>query len=88
MIGYDTADGRTITTRTRPDELVDPAPAVGSVVPVVYDPENPQAPVRDLRVPRDIPTPPLLVGSAGVVLIGVLLVGIRRRRRRAEDGTS
>src|SRR5690349_14044027 len=60
-VRFTTEDGQTITTTTRKDELVDPPPAVGSTIPIVYDPASPRAAVRDPRAPRDDTAPALLV---------------------------
>jgi hypothetical protein len=98
-VRFSTADGRTIETQTRPDELVDPPPAVGSTIPVIYDPENPQAEVRDPRAPQENTISPVIVLGAGIAAcLGLLLAQIRRWRSRpartgdagraSENGTS
>jgi hypothetical protein len=75
--------GRAYTTTTLPGMLADPPPEVGSTIPVVYDPANPQATVRDPRAPRDTPIPPLLVAGAGVALLAAAVVAVVRRRTRS-----
>jgi hypothetical protein len=76
-VRFETADGRTITTRTRPDELVVPPPAIGETIPIVYDPEDPEASVRDPRA-RDGVTGPGALAAVGVCAAGALVVLVGR----------
>lgn len=74
-----------ITTKARDGELVDPPPAVGSAIPIVYNPEDPQARVRDPRAPqgiRPVIVPLAVAAGAGVACLPVLFVQIKRRRGR------
>lgn len=84
-VRFTSADGRTITTTTSNGELVDPPPAVGSTIPIIYDSDNPQAKVRDPRASRDSPMSSVVVAGAGVALLGALVVQFVRRRTRADD---
>lgn len=82
-VRFTTPDGRTITTTNRPGELADPPPAVGSTITVVYDPEEPQARVRDPLAPDDGIAGPVVAAAAGLAGLGLLLIPITRWRARA-----
>jgi hypothetical protein len=73
-------NGPTITTTTRPGELADPPPAVGSTITVIYDPEEPQARVRDPLAPHDGIARSVGAAAVGFAGLGLLLVTITRLR--------
>jgi uncharacterized protein DUF3592 len=90
-VRFTTTDGRTVTTSMRPGELAVPPPAVGATIPIVYDPQDPQAPVRDPRASREgVPGPVALLAAAvgGVGALVVLVGRWRSRRRRSDDSAA
>ncbi|WP_430498645.1 hypothetical protein ACQRWP_26745 [Micromonospora trifolii] len=85
-VEFDTADGRRAQTLVgQGDEPPGAAPAVGDEIPIVYDPQDPEAEVADRRAPQNHSTAYLLAGVAAFAAVSVPLatVALVRANRRA-----
>ncbi|MEK8109038.1 DUF3592 domain-containing protein [Micromonospora sp. M12] len=85
-VEFDTADGRRVQTLVgQGDEPPGAAPAVGDEIPIVYDPQDPDAEVADRRTPHNHRIAYLLAGVAGFAAVSVPLatVALVRANRRA-----
>ncbi|GIF77849.1 DUF3592 domain-containing protein [Asanoa siamensis] len=87
-VEFTAADGRSVRTMVgQGDEPPGPAPAVGDEIPIVYDPQDPDAEVADRRTSPNHRVAYLLAataaaGAIGVPLATVALVRANRRARR------
>ncbi|BCB83016.1 DUF3592 domain-containing protein [Phytohabitans suffuscus] len=84
QVEFQTADGRRVRTLVAPGGEVSGArPGVGEQIPIVYDPEDPEGQVRDVRAPEGNRTAYLLGGAAcfGAVAVPVALLARRRKKK-------
>ncbi|MGC4754684.1 hypothetical protein [Micromonospora trifolii] len=85
-VEFETPDGRRAQTLVgQGDEPPGAAPAVGDEIPIVYDPQDPEAEVADRRAPQNHSTAYLLAGVAAFAAVSVPLatVALVRANRRA-----
>ncbi|MGW4466156.1 DUF3592 domain-containing protein [Micromonospora sp. NPDC004704] len=86
-VEFRTSDGRQVRALIgQGDEAPGPPPALGDEVPIVYDPQDPQADVNDARAGENHDTAYLLLGvtlfgGIGVPLATWALVRANRRDR-------
>ncbi|MCG5447545.1 DUF3592 domain-containing protein [Micromonospora sp. NIE79] len=85
-VEFETPDGRRAQTLVgQGDEPPGAAPAVGDEIPIVYDPQDPEAEVADRRAPQNHRIAYLLAGVAAFAAVSVPLatVALVRANRRA-----
>ncbi|MER7587979.1 DUF3592 domain-containing protein [Micromonospora sp. NPDC127501] len=85
-VEFETPDGRRAQTLVgQGDEPPGAAPAVDDEIPIVYDPQDPEAEVADRRAPQNHRVAYLLAGvaAAGAVSVPLATVALVRANRRA-----
>ncbi|MDG4761541.1 DUF3592 domain-containing protein [Micromonospora sp. WMMD710] len=90
-VEFDTADGRRSQALVgQGDEPPGAVPALGDEIPIVYDPQDPEAEVADRRAPQNHRIAYLLAGVAAFGAVGVPLatLALVRDNRRAREATS
>jgi hypothetical protein len=80
LVRYVTVAGQTAEAEIHSGDAPDPWPAVGESIPIVYDPQNPEANVRHPRAERSkAPYVGLVLGVLGPIAI-LTIVAVRWRR--------
>ncbi|MEV4536696.1 DUF3592 domain-containing protein [Asanoa sp. NPDC049518] len=91
-VEFGAADGRRVEALIgQGDVTSDPRPRVGDTVPIVYDPQEPTADVRDSRVAPNHRSAYMLLGTTIFGVVGVPLASWHlarehRRRRAGQTG--
>lgn len=87
-VEFQTADGQQARAAVDPEEEFSPRPKTGDEIPIVYDPRNPTADVRDVRVPETHGTAKLYLLFAILPVLttpAAIAVAIVRKVRRGRD---